>query len=288
MDDGESVFQTSVESAAEHVFDAATRVGLTDRGFTTSLTPDWRGAGAPHGGVLAAIMLRAMLARAGETPFSVQSLHVHFLRQPKFETARVTVEAGRRGRRTAQLSARLLQDERACVEASMALVADEATPSRAPSPPQVASFDRAPDLFDNNQMSDDKVRWPDYTRYFQWRPAIGDSPFSGGPLATGGWLQPRNPRRLDPVLLAFMTDAWFPAAFVAFDRPVQVPTLDLTIHYHRSLRAALHPQPALLSFTGTLAGHGTYLEDGCIWSQTGELLVSSRQSALLIPGDAVL
>ena len=43
---------------------------------------------------------------------------------------------------------------------------------------------------------------------------------------------------LDAPLVAAMTDAWAPAAFVALGRFVAAPTLDLTIHIRRPLPPA--------------------------------------------------
>ena len=72
-----------------------------------------------------------------------------------------------------------------------------------------------------------------YDMRWALRAADGD-----GAAASGGWIRTQEPRLLDAPLVAAMTDAWAPAAFVALGRFVAAPTLDLTIHIRRPLPPA--------------------------------------------------
>jgi acyl-CoA thioesterase len=69
---------------------------------------------------------------------------------------------------------------------------------------------------------------------------------------------------------------------------VLAPTLDLTIHVRRPLpRADMTPEDHVLArFSSRLAVGGVWEEDGELWSPSGELLVQSRQLALIREGAA--
>ena len=73
---------------------------------------------------------------------------------------------------------------------------------------------------------------PAFMRNYDLRWALGAD---GDAPGSGGWMRTREPRALDAPLVAALTDAWAPAAFVALGRFVAAPTLDLTIHIRRPL-----------------------------------------------------
>ena len=80
---------------------------------------------------------------------------------------------------------------------------------------------------------------PAFMRNYDMRWALGSQPGAAGAVPeTGGWIRTTEPRLLDAPLVAAMTDAWAPAAFVALGRFVAAPTLDLTIHIRRPVPVA--------------------------------------------------
>jgi acyl-CoA thioesterase len=130
---------------------------------------------------------------------------------------------------------------------------------------------------------------------YETRYAVGGMPFSGGSgsgsgaeeAVSGGWIRLAEPRPMDHLLLAALTDAWVPPIFVTLppDRPVGVPTIDLTIHF----RSPLPPPGGLAEdafvfglFRSRMASGGFVEEDGEIWSPSGVLLAQSRQLALVL------
>jgi acyl-CoA thioesterase len=92
-----------------------------------------------------------------------------------------------------------------------------------------------------------------------------------------------HPRPLDHPLVAAMTDAWMPPAFLRMSERLFVPTIDLTIHFRSPLPAGEHPW-VLGIFTTRLAAGGACEEDGEIWSAEGRLLAQSRQLAIVRRG----
>ena len=96
---------------------------------------------------------------------------------------------------------------------------------------------------------------------------------------TGGWIRLADPEPVDAHVIAALTDAWFPAVFTVTRERVQVPTVDLTIHF-RDAPAPVHDW-CLTRFVSRHASHGFVEEDGEIWSPDGRLLAQSRQLALM-------
>jgi hypothetical protein len=134
-------------------------------------------------------------------------------------------------------------------------------------------------LADTQSIEPDQANFPAFMRNYDMRWALGED---GEVPGSGGWIRTREPRRIDAPLIAAMTDAWAPAAFVALGRFVAAPTLDLTVHIRRPLPPAdMAPEDHLLvRFTTRLSVAGVWEEDGQLWSPSGELLAQSRQLAL--------
>ncbi len=264
-------------------FDAVTALRPAGEGFTAELDAGWSGPEAPHGGVLAALLLRAMTARIDDPALSPQSLHVRFLRAPAVTHVQVDTELQRIGRRTASTTAVLSQDGRPCIHAAatFAALADGPVSWNPPGPPfpPAAEVRRgaAPD------------GWPAFLRRLDWRPALGDAPFSGdGDALGGGWLQCDPPQSVDGPFVAFLADAWFPTPFVRLRGFALVPTLDLTVHFLQPLRDPLAAEPVAARFCSPVARGATFIEDGELWTADGRPLARSRQSALLIVDPAAL
>src|SRR5215218_6360890 len=121
---------------------------------------------------------------------------------------------------------------------------------------------------------------PAFMRNYDMRWALESE---GSVPGSGGWIRTTEPRALDAPLVAAMTDAWAPAAFVALGRFVAAPTLDLTVHIRRPLPVAgMAPSDHVLGrFSTRLSVAGVCEEDGELWSPAGELIAQSRQLALV-------
>jgi acyl-CoA thioesterase len=134
-------------------------------------------------------------------------------------------------------------------------------------------------LSETQPIEPEQANVPAFMRNYDMRWALGTA---GEVPGSGGWLRTREPRAIDAPLIAAMTDAWAPAAFVALGRFVAAPTLDLTIHIRRPLPpAGMTPEDHLLvRFTSRLSVAGVWEEDGELWTPDGELVAQSRQLAL--------
>lgn len=263
-----------------HPFDQATTVApAADQHpghFTAELTAAWSGGRGPHGGVIAAIVVRAMSETIQDSGVTPRSLTLHYLRAPAAGEVQIAVELRRSGRRTANLSATMTQDGRECVLALATFAhAIAELDSWTADPPRLEPFDQAVTV-------PPAPGRPPFMDFLDMRVGIGPAVFSGAETAvSGGWLQFRQPRPIDPLAVAFFTDAWFPIPFLRVSEPVDVPTLDLTIHFRDALSPALAPQAVAVRFESASAGSGTFTEDGTVWTAGGRLIAQSRQTALL-------
>jgi acyl-CoA thioesterase len=245
-----------------------------DGGFECRIEPRWWVIAGPNGGYIGAIFTRALLA-VGDSDRPLRSLTLHYLRAPVEGPARIEVEVERQGRSVTFLSARLVQDGKPCV---LALA--------------VMALDRDGIDIDQVQMPDvrppgeietlpGRDQAPPFARNFEFRPALGPLPFSGGEEAlAGGWIRFGDDEPLDAPALVALCDSWFPAVFGTTTEPLAVPTLDLTVH----LRASA-PRPAgwvLGRYRTRLARNGFLDEEAELFAEDGELLAQARQLAIAL------
>lgn len=249
------------------------------------MRPEWRGGAGPHGGILAAILLRALTAAVDDPARAPRSLTIHFPRPPAEREVTIATAVERTGRSLTTTSARMTQPGEDGAERLVALAlaafssAREApTLGAARSPAEGAPTD-APDVPYGGTPR------PRMFANLEARPVTGP-PFTAGEEArSAAWMRPRVPAPLDAPTVAYLLDALWPAIFARIDRPAGIPTIDLTIHFRRSL-----PVPgtglgawAFGEFTTREVTEGFLDEEGMLWSEDGLLLAQSRQLALLVP-----
>jgi len=262
-------------------FNADTAVEALGGGsFAATMSERWWVGKGPNGGYVAAVILRAMQARASAER-APRSLTVHYQRAPLAGPVEIGVEVEREGGRATFLSARLTQEGK--VQATAQAVLSENWSERehfAEAPMPDAGEPGELDAID----PETRASRPNMLQNYRLRPALGEHAFSGGAPYTGAWIRTREPRLLDAPLAAAFLDTWFPAPFVRLERPVGAPTIDYTVHFRSPLPpTGAGPEDAyLVSFKSNLARHGFFEEDGELWSADGTLLAQSRQLALLL------
>jgi acyl-CoA thioesterase len=261
-----------VTIAPPHPFDADTALEVSDGGWRAWAPEHWFVARGPNGGYLAAVAARAAEAATGRP---LRSLTLHFVAAPAVGPLDVRATVEREGRSYSAVSIRIEQDG---APMTLALATLGALPDDGPVW-DAAPMPAATPLAETEPIPADQANFPAFMRNYDMRWALGQD---GDVPGSGGWIRTREPRAVDAPLLAAMTDAWAPAAFVALGRFVAAPTLDLTVHIRRPLPpAGLAPDDHLLArFTSRLSVAGVWEEDGAIWTPSGELLAQSRQLAL--------
>jgi acyl-CoA thioesterase len=261
-------------------FDADTAVTrIAEHEFHCEISPNWPAIRGPNGGYLAAVILRALQALVG-AELELRSLTLHYLAPPHAGPSEIAVTIERAGRTMSTLSARLTQQGRLCVQALAAFsrprTGSDIVEARMPDAP-------APE----EAMPIAVGAGPGFWSNYDVRMAYGAAPFSGSEsMRSGGWLRLRESRSADALLLAALTDAWFPQIFTRLTAPIAAPTIDLTIHFraHLPLAGAQPDDWYLLAVSTQLATEGFFEEDTVIWSRNGRLLAQSRQLALASTG----
>jgi len=261
---------------------------VVDRGggvYEGRIDRGWWIVRGPNGGYVAAILLRAMTAAAGDDGRPARSLTVHYTAPPAEGAVRIATSIERAGGSLTTVSARMEQDGKLLALALGAFSRSRPGPTFADlGPPTVPPATSIEPMVPGPPA-------PVITERFVSRLAIGRTPFSGQTSTemaeTGGWLQLAEPQMVDPIVAAAYMDAWVPAIFSRSGGFVAVPTVDLTVHFRAALplASARADDAYLVRFRTTTAADGFIEEDGELWSPDGVLVAQSRQLALMLaPG----
>ena len=238
----------------------------------------WWVARGPHGGYVAALLLRAMSAAVPDPARPPRSFTAHFAAAHNEGPLEIVTTVERDGRSLSTVSARAEQDGRVMALALCAFSTEWQAPAfdDAP-PPEVAS---AEDAF---PVPPEGEGIPPFLANFDMRWAIGEAFFSGADRAeVGGWIRTREPETADAPAIAALMDAWPPVVFPRVTERIVCPTVDLTIHFRTPfpLEGAKPEDFYLTRFTSKLLREGFFEEDGEMWGPDGRLIAQSRQLAL--------
>jgi acyl-CoA thioesterase len=259
-------------------FDRDTAVRLVGEGlYEGRIDPGWWIERGPNGGYVAAIMLRALTEGVADTERTPRSFTQHYLAPPVEGPVHVEVRIERAGRRVSFVSGRMVQAGRLVATSQAAFALPMAgvefcdiVPPDVPPPESLAPLRGMPDP-------------PPFRDRYMTLWAIGALPLSRSSEAvTGGWIRFAEPRSLDHLLIAALTDAWMPSVFSRLDERVGVPTVDLTVHFRATVDPADADDWCLVRFRSQMAADGFVEEDGEVWSRSGRLLAHSRQLAMLL------
>jgi acyl-CoA thioesterase len=252
--------------------------------FGAQVAPDWRAGRGPHGGYLAAMLLRALIESVSDSERAPRSLTIHYARAPEPGPVLITTVLERGGRSLSTLSARMHQDGEliAIVLAAFSRpwggseISDVRMPNVEPPDPAREGVK----LIEHGG--------PEFARRIVLQPRMDGRPFDGGeqPMEVRGWIGLAEPRPIDALSLAFFSDALIPAPFMRMTDFAAVPTVDLTVHFRARVLARPDTDPrelCLAQTTTELIHDGFFVEDGLIWAADGTLLAHSRQLAIVIP-----
>jgi acyl-CoA thioesterase len=260
--------------------------------FAAEVSSDWRAGRGPHGGYLAAMLLRALTETVAEPARSPRSLTIHYARAPRPGPVRIDTVIEREGRSLSTLSARMEQDG----ELMALVLAAFSVPWTAPeiaelAMPEVEPPDAARETSAPLAEQVTRGRAPQFLRQLVVQPRMGGPPFSGSvaPMEVAAWLGLREAARpIDHLALALFSDALFSPPFIRLTELATSPTVELTIHFRTGHEGAGGQDPdsanlCLARFRSTLVHEGFFEEDGVIWSAGGTPLAQSRQLAILMP-----
>jgi acyl-CoA thioesterase len=252
--------------------------------FAAEVAPDWRAGRGPHGGYLAAMLLRALIESVADQSRAPRSLTIHYARAPEPGPVRITTTLERDGRSLSTSSARMHQGE-----SLIALVlAAFSVPWGGPeiSTMQMPAVEPPDPSREGIKLIEHGG--PEFARHIVLQPRMQGRPFSGPeqPMMIRGWIGLAEPRPIDALSLAFFSDALIPAPYMRMTEMAAVPTVDLTVHFRARMTPVPQADPrelCLAQTTTELVHDGFFVEDGMIWATDGTLLAHSRQMAIVIP-----
>ena len=197
--------------------------------FAADVSADWRAGRGPHGGYLAAMLLRALIETVADAARAPRSLTIHYPRAPAARSGEHSHSTRARGTLAQHaIGANGAGGRGGRARARGLLGPVEGAGDQRVEMPGVAGAGRR-----REPGTLRHVGAPPFTRHLVFQPRIGTPPFTGSeqPMEVGGWLGLATPRPIDALSLAFFSDALFPPPFIRLSEPAVSPTIDLTIHF---------------------------------------------------------
>lgn len=252
-----------------------------DAAFAAQVHAAWNIGGNPNGGYLLALAARALRQRTPAQPDPL-SITVHYLRPGlPDQPCRIDTQLLRGGRTLSTVRATLAQGGSARLEV-LAAMGDLGEPgAAAPASLTMPMPDMPPpqDCLARSAPAQG-VELPILQRLdIRLHP---DEAVAGaaGAARISGWIRFADGRAPDALACLLMADAFPPAVFGLLGMVGWVPTIELTVHVRR--------RPAAGWMLGRFESHdlrgGLLVEDGALWDASGQLVVQSRQLALLRNG----
>jgi acyl-CoA thioesterase len=266
---------------AEHPFDRATTVRRDAHGLSSATTSDdyWAFVG-PFGGITAATMLRAILdhpERAGD-PLSLTTNFCAPVARGDYELSTRLVRATRS---TQHWVVELSQPE-----AGVSAIASAVFATRRPSwAHQPAACPIAP-AFDTTPAYRFVKPAPAWISQYEFRFISGAPGFDTGASTPNSaaslvWMRDHQPRQLDVLSLAAISDAFFGRIFQALGRVVPFGTVSMTTYFHADSEdlSAEDATMVLGAADGRSFSKNYGDQVGELWSPSGRLLATTTQMA---------
>lgn len=123
---------------------------------------------------------------------------------------------------------------------------------------------------------------PEFFQHVDLCPQQGGMPFVGADTShLGGWMKLKQmPSALNEAHIIALTDAWPPTLLQMFKQPAPASSMSWYLEFVQQP----HLEPGQWLGFEAITHHckdGYGLEDGCIWSQSGELIALTRQTVAL-------
>lgn len=234
--------------------------------------------GAPFGGHMAALALRAARAGLGiEHP--LRTLTVQYLSGAKFDDVCFTAESLVRGRSTHFAEVRARQGRRTAIVAGLTFGADGPGPRLRPIEQVVPA--RPLEAIESVEL--DPVFAPWFTRWVEYRFAQDFKGFGNhDEPVVRVWLRLRDGEPLDEARLAFLLDAVFPNYFMVTGAAIST-TVDLRYDLFHTLTPATSPEGwAYFEFRSHDVSDGWAVEDGVALAPDGTPIAAARQLRKMI------
>ncbi|WP_406690090.1 thioesterase family protein [Saccharopolyspora sp. ID03-671] len=250
--------------------DALTTKELRDGVCGSTLDPEWSLGKNPHGGYMMALLTKAALTATERShPLAVSA---HFLRSPEVGDVELHTETVKRGRLYTTAHARMVQNGKVCIEATVTAgeISDAAHEWEAREQPPITPLD---------ECADHRTPAENLLGHIDVRLDPGSTAFLRGQTAgdeVRGWMRLTDGTDFDPLSLIIAVDLLPPTVF-GLGHGGWCPTVELTYQ----LRGLPAPGPiAAYTRCDALSADGWFNEDAVVYDSRGRLVAQSRQLAL--------
>ena len=241
--------------------------------YVATIQPDWDILGNANGGYFLAIAARAASEAAGHLKPATVTAHFLAPGEPGHVTIETHVE--KKGRRFTTVRATMSDTDRPLLSFLGSFTDQTATPDTVErieaQPPAMPPPD------DCVLVEPAGTFPPPFMGKVELRIHHEDATFAAGIPRFRGWFRLHDEEVIDSFGLLVAVDAFPPTVINAHLPIAWTPTLELTAHVRG------RPQPGWLrcQFTTRFITGGYLEEDGEVWDGSGQLVVQSRQLALL-------
>lgn len=263
-------------SSTLHPLDLTTQLTPLDEGrYRGRITPAYANMVGPFGGTIASVVLNAALLDARRLGEPV-SLTVNFAGPIADADFEISTRIARTNRSTQHWIIELVQDGEVAVTATALFASRRETWSDCELPfPQVPAANAVPVA--------NFAKVTPWVNNYQIRPIDGMLTFNSKDIPAHSqstlWIRDQPPRPLDFIALASMADAFFPRIFVRQQKPCPAGTVSMTLYFHADSAelAALGSSELLGRARAQQYRNGFFDQSAELWSESGQLLVSSNQ-----------
>lgn len=251
--------------------DLLANITCADLTWHAHVPEDWQQGRTTYGGMTAALCVEAVLRSVPTLP-PLRTAQFAFV-GPAAGAVRITNTVLRRGKSTVFIVADLFGAHGLATHATLCFGTERSSPlsyRHVPMPAVAAPADCLT-LF--------KETAPVFARQFEYRQAGGAKPASAAVTpALLSWLRHRDERAgFGATALIALADALPPAAITMFTAPAPISTMTWSMDLFATAPAVASPWCLIESRADTV-GHGYSSQDMKVWSESGELLMLSRQN----------
>lgn len=261
-------------------FHSLTAVRPVAAGRFDATVPDgWQQGRGAFGGLVVALLVRALEASEPDTSRALRSLTAELCGPVVPGPATLSVETLRHGNGVTTLAARLTQEGE--VQAHAVGVLGRARTDR----PRRVSL-AAPERPAWNEIAPVQLGppfAPVFAPHFEFR-NVGPEPFHGGDTpATAGWIRMHAPGPArDAAFLAAHADAWWPAIFSTDAQPRPVGTIAYTFEVVGALDGLDAAAPLFHRALAVAEHEGYFVELRELWGEDGRLVALNQQTFAVI------
>jgi hypothetical protein len=251
-------------------FQEASAIAGADGAFRADVPDGWQQGRGAFGGLVLAMLARAMERCEVEPARRLRSLSGELCAPVLPGHADITVATLRRGRGVTFLESRLLQEGGVAARASAAFAVPRGSPVafRGGRPPP-----DAPPWRDVPLVPIAPPLGPVFAAHYEYR-SSGPLPFTGAALPiTAGWVREHEPAagaHLDAAAVVALLDAWWPALFSIDDTPRPIATIAFTMELVADPTAIPADEPLLFAGRVESLHEGFFAETRELWRRTPE------------------